>query len=145
MAELGNKKRLYLTTALSGTTFTWLTGEQSSSFNRTAESVDVSDKSNDWKQFIYGSKSATADATIFADSAAGGPQHELLSALHNGQTVYCFLGTLDAAGKPSEGDLFEALVTSIGDTYDNGSVASRAVSLQVTGAPEHYPTITAAS
>ena len=47
--------------------FTWLGGEQSNSVNRTAEAVEVSDKSNDWAQFIAGKKGATIEITVFAE------------------------------------------------------------------------------
>ena len=107
------------------------------SFNETADMIDVSDKSTDWRQYIYGQKGATADVTVFADDAS---QKALLDALRQGETVYCFSGELDATGKtPVRGRLFEALVGSIGDTFDMGAVASRSISLTVTGAPEFYP------
>jgi hypothetical protein len=137
MATLGNKTKFYLTTAGGNGTFTWLVGEQNHSFNETADMIDVSDKSTDWRQYIYGQKGATADVTVFADDDS---QKALLDALRQGQTVYCFSGELDATGKtPVRGRLFEALVGSIGDTFDMGAVASRSISLTVTGAPEFYP------
>ena len=75
--------------------------------------------------------------TVFADDDS---QKALLDALRQGETVYCFSGELDAAGtKPTRGRLFEALVGSISDTYDMGAVASRSLSLTVTGAPTFYP------
>lgn len=137
MATLGNKTKFYLTTAGGTGTFTWLVGEQSHSFNETADMIDVSDKSTDWRQYIYGQKGATADVTVFADDEA---QKTLLEALRKGETVYCFSGELNDDGKtPVRGRLFEALVGSIGDTFDKGAMASRSLSLTVTGAPEFYP------
>ena len=142
MAVLGNERRCYITTAEGGT-YTWLAGEQNNSFNRSAEAIEVSDKSTDWTQFIAGKKNATASVTVFVDDSASEPQHQLLTALHKGETVYCFIGKLGGTGsqEPSEGDLFEAIVTECSDTNDFGAVATRSISLQVTGEPTHYPTI----
>lgn len=143
MAVLGNERRCYITTAKGGT-YTWLAGEQNNSFNRSAEALEVSDKSTDWTQFIAGKKNATASVTVFVDDTASAPQHQMLSALHKGETVYCFIGKLSGATSnqtPTEGDLFEAIVTECSDTNDFGAVATRSISLQVTGEPTHYPTI----
>lgn len=142
MAVLGNERRCYITTAEGGT-YIWLAGEQNNSFNRSAEAIEVSDKSTDWTQFIAGKKNATASVTVFVDDTASAPQHQMLSALHKGTTVYCFIGKLGGTGSqtPSEGDLFEAIVTECSDTNDFGAVATRSISLQVTGEPTHYPTI----
>lgn len=142
MATLGNTRRLYLTTAATGGTYTWLQGEQNNSINRSAEAIEVSDKSTDWAQFIAGKKSASVSVTVFADDAADGPQHKLLSALTDGTPVYCFNGVLND-DTPAEGDLFQAIVTEVSDTNDFGAVASRSINLQVTGAPTHYPVINA--
>jgi predicted secreted protein len=142
MAVLGNERRCYITTAEGGT-YTWLAGEQNNSFNRSAEAIEVSDKSTDWTQFIAGKKNATASVTVFVDDTASAPQHQMLSALHKGTTVYCFIGKLGGTGSqtPSEGDLFEAIVTECSDTNDFGAVATRSISLQVTGEPDHFPKI----
>ena len=143
MAELGNVRRVYLTTAASGGTYTWLTGEQTNSFNRTSEAIEVSDKSTIWQQFIAGKRGATASVTVFIDDT-NEQQQKVLKALHGGTTVYCFIGkvtTSSTTTTPSAGDLFEAIVTSISDTNDNGAVASRAIELTVTGEPTHYPTL----
>ena len=138
--KTGNKMRLYLTEA-GGDTYTWLKGEQSHSTTFNSEMIDVSDKSTDWQQFIAGMKSGTAEVTVHADDDASGPQHKLLTALHKGQSVFVFSGILGDDSSPTEGDMFEALVSSIGNTYDNNGVASRSISLQITGAVVHYPNI----
>ena len=130
--------RLYLTEA-GGDTYTWLKGEQSHSTTFNSEMIDVSDKSTDWQQFIAGMKSGTAEVTVHADDDSSGPQHQLLQSLHRGQSVYVFSGILED-DTPAEGDMFEALVSSIGNTYDNNGVASRSISLQITGEVVHYPT-----
>lgn len=146
MAKLGNVRKFYLTTGKSAGTFTWLKGEQNNSFNRTAEAIEVSDKSNDWAQFISGKKGATASVTVFTDDSASEPQHKMISSLHNGQPVFGFIGELSGdtgSATPTEGDLFEAIITGISDTNDYGSVASRSLDLTITGAPVHYPNISA--
>lgn len=140
MAKLGNARRFYLTTGLTGGTYTWLKGEQNNGFNRSAEAIEVSDKSNDWAQFIPGKKGATASATVFTDDSADGPQHKMLSSLHNGQTVFGFIGELSST-TPTEGDVFEAVITAISDTNDYGAVASRSIDMTITGEPTHYPAI----
>ena len=137
--KTGNKMRLYLTEA-GGDTYTWLKGEQSHSTTFNSEMIDVSDKSTDWQQFIAGMKSGTAEVTVHADDDSSGPQHQLLQSLHRGQSVYVFSGILED-DTPAEGDMFEALVSSIGNTYDNNGVASRSISLQITGEVVHYPTL----
>lgn len=130
MATLGNKRRFYLGTSSEGS-WTWLQGEQSNSMNLSAEMINVSDKSSEWSQFISGIKGATAEVTVFADDE----QASLISALIAGTTVYCFVGELSGTN-PTNGYTFQALVSSIGETNDNGAVASRSISLQVTGAVE---------
>lgn len=130
MATLGNKRRFYLG-ASSGGSWTWLQGEQSNSMNLSAEMINVSDKSSEWSQFISGIKGATAEVTVFADDE----QANLISALIAGTIVYCFVGELSGTN-PTSGYTFQALVSSIGETNDNGAVASRSISLQVTGAVE---------
>lgn len=140
MAVLGNTRRVYIVTGSSSLTYTWLSGEQTNSFNRTAEALEISDKSTDWAQFISGKKGATAEVTVYTDDTSGEPQYDAISALHNGETVKVFIGTL-SSDEPSEGDFFEAVITAISDTNDNGAVASRSLSLTATGEVTHYPTI----
>ena len=144
MAELGNVRKFYLTTSKTGGTYTWLKGEQNNNFNRTAEAIEVSDKSTAWAQFISGKKGATGSVTVFTDDTNDGPQHKLISSLHNGKTVFCFVGKVadgESSATPTEGDIFEAVITGISDTNDYGSVASRSIDLTVTGEPTHYPAI----
>lgn len=140
MAQLGNERKAYVTLGSSGTPTTWLAGEQSNNFNRTAEAIEVSDKSTEWAQFITGKKGATAEITVYTDDTTAGPQYNMIKALHNGSQVRVFIGVLSGSSA-SEGDVFTAIVTAISDTNDNGSVASRSISLTATGAVTHYPTI----
>lgn len=140
MAVLGSARKAYITIGTSGTPTVWLSGEQSNSFNRTAEAIEVSDKSTDWAQFISGKKGATAEITVYTDDTSAGAQYNAIKALHNGSNVRVFIGTLSNS-TPSEGDLFTGIVTAVSDTNDNGSVASRSISITATGAVTHYPAI----
>lgn len=141
MAELGNKRKFYLVAGTPSAAYTWLAGEQTNSFNRTADAIEVSDKETEWKKFIYGTKGATAEVTVYTDDASSSPQKDFLKALHEGQTVRCFVGKLGTGQSPtpSEGDSFEAIVNAVSDTNDNGTVATRNLSLTANGAVTHYP------
>jgi predicted secreted protein len=143
MAELGNNRRVYIVTGTAQSpTYTVLAGEQTNNFNRTAEAIETSDKSAVWAQFISGKKGATAEVTVYTNDADA-QQKAALNGLHTGATVKVFIGTLSTAATPAptQGDLFEALVTAISDTNDNGAVASRSLSLTATGAVTHTPAI----
>ena len=139
MAQLGNTRRVYIVT---GTTpsYNVMAGEQTNSLNRTAEAIEVSDKTTDWAQFIAGKKGATAEVTVFLNDLNTDQQHAVLQALTAGSKVKVFIGTLSSS-TPSQGDLFEAIVTAISDTNDVGAVATRSISLTATGAITHYPSL----
>ena len=92
------------------------------------------------EQFITGKKGATAEITVYTDDTSAGPQYNIIKALHTGVTVRVFIGVLSGS-TASEGDAFTAVVTAVSDTNDNGSVASRSISLTATGSVTHYPTI----
>ena len=142
MATSGNKRKLYLTTSKDAIgQFTWLKGEQSNSLNIDAEMLESTDKSSDWRQFIAGIKGATAEVSVFADNSADSPQFQLMESLFKGTSVFCFIGTLGTGETPAEGDIFEALVSSISTPNEMGSVVTRSVSLQVTGEVVHIPAI----
>lgn len=142
MAQLGNTRRVYIVTGSSSNTYTWLSGEQNNSFNRTAEAIEDSDKSTEWAQFLSGKKEATAEVTVYTDDNDA-QQKAALAALEAGTPVSVFIGTLSSGSSPapSEGDAFKAIITAINDTNDNGAVASRSLSLTATGAVTHYPTL----
>ena len=142
MAQLGNTRKVYIVTGTSTQTYTWLTGEQTNNFNRSAEAIEYSDKSTEWQQFLSGKKGATAEVTVYADDS-NAQQKAILSGLHNGSTVKVFIGSLStgSSAAPSEGDIFDAIVTAISDTNDSGAVATRNISLTATGAVTHYPTL----
>ena len=140
MAVLGSTRKAYITLGSSGTPTTWLSGEQTNNFNRTSEAIEVSDKSTTWAQFISGKRGATAEITVYTDDTSAGPQYNAIKALHNGSTVRVFIGVLSGSS-PSQGDVFTAIVTAVSDTNDNGSVATRTISLTATGEVSHYPSL----
>ena len=122
--------KLYLTDG-KGESFQWITGEQTSSINLSADMLEVSDKSTEWKQYIPSIKGGTIDATIFADYGDE-QQGILMNSLMVGDEVYVFLGEVDG-GNPVHGYMCAAYVTSISDSFDNAGVVSRSVSLQING------------
>lgn len=138
MAELGNTRRVYIITG-TGNTYTAMKGEQSNSVNRSAESIDISDKdSGAWGSTLAGKKSLTVDVTVYADNTDAN-QKAILDAYYKDQTVKVFIGKLGDGGTPAEGEAFDAVITSISDTNDAGAVATRSMSLASKGAPTVYP------
>lgn len=133
MAVLGNARRVYIVTGTSGN-YTAMKGEQSNSVNRSAESIDVSDKdTGSWRSTIPGKKSLTIDVTVYTDGEDA-DQLALLNAFYEGETVMVFIGKAD--GTPEEGERLEAVITSISDTNDAGAVATRSITLESMGEPE---------
>ena len=138
MAELGNTRRVYIVTG-DGATYTALKGEQTNSVNRSAESIDISDKDTGaWGSTMAGKKSLTVDVTVYADNTDAN-QKQLLNAFYLDQTVKVFIGKLGSGNTPAEGEAFDAVITSINDTNDSGAVATRAMSLASKGQPTIYP------
>lgn len=138
MAELGNTRRVYIVTG-SGSSYTVLKGEQSNSVNRSAESIDVSDKdSGAWGSTMPGKKSFTLDVTVYADNSDA-QQKQMLQAFYTDQTVKVFVGKVGSNNTPTEGEAFDAVIVSISDTNDAGAVATRSLSLASKGAPTLYP------
>ena len=139
-AILGNARKCYIGTSLTAG-WVWLTGEQTNSFNRSGNLVEVSDKSTVWQKFIAGVRGATASVTVHADDSDA-QQTAVINALAAGTKVYVFIGEVTGSGTItlSKGDAFEAYVGAVNDTNDNGAVASRQIELTVDGAPVHYPT-----
>lgn len=136
MAELGNIRRVYVITG-DGDTYTALKGEQSNSVNRSAESIDISDKdTGSWGSTMAGKKSLTVDVTVYADNTQ---QKVFLDAFYKDQTVMVFIGKMGEANTPAEGEAFDAVITSISDTNDAGAVATRSMSLASKGKPTVYP------
>lgn len=136
MAKLGNIMRAYIKVSSS---YTWLTGEQTNSVNMSADAIEVSDKSVDWRQYIAGAKSGTIEITVFAKNDDS-VQQEVLDSFAAGDEVDVFIGTMSTATPPApqSGDAGKAIITAISDTNDFGAVSTRSISLQVTGALTHY-------
>ncbi|MBO7585224.1 MAG: hypothetical protein J6T09_06095 [Bacteroidales bacterium] len=146
MAKAGRNVKAYIgvTGTGSSVTYTWLTGEQSNSFNLTQAQLEVTDKSSAWQQFIAGIKGATAEITVFADNT-NAQQKAAIKSIHDGATIKVFIGELGTgqqASTPTDGDAFDALVTSIGDTNEVGGIATRQISVVASGAVTHYPALT---
>jgi TP901-1 family phage major tail protein len=138
MAELGNTRRVYIVTG-DGNTYTALKGEQTNSVNRSAESIDISDKDTGaWGSTMAGKKSLTLDVTVYADNTDDN-QKAILDAFYKDQTVKVFIGKLGEGNTPAEGEAFDAAIVSISDTNDAGAVATRAMSLASKGQPTIYP------
>lgn len=144
-AKMGNVRRFYLTSdtsgSIAGASPVWLAGEQTNSFNRTQDTLEYSDKaSGNWKKFLAGMKSATADVTVYADDNDA-QQKKMLDAFQAGQNVFCFVGEVTGSDSltASSGDAFEAIITAINDTNNQNEVASRQISLQATGAVVRIP------
>jgi predicted secreted protein len=138
MAELGNTRRVYIVTG-DGNTYNVLKGEQNNSVNRSAESIDISDKDTGaWGSTMPGKKSFTLDVTVYADNNDE-QQKAILKAFYTDQTVKVFVGKMGEGNTPAEGEAFDAVITSISDTNDAGAVATRAMSLASKGAPTLYP------
>lgn len=138
MAELGNTRRVYIITG-DGTSYSVLKGEQSNSVNRSAESIDISDKdTGSWGSTMPGRKSLTVDVTVYADNNDEN-QKKMLNAFYTDQTVNVFVGKMGDGGTPAEGEAFDAVIVSVSDTNDAGAVATRALSLASKGAPTIYP------
>lgn len=135
---LGNSKKFYIGTGSGTISYTWLAGEQNNSVTLNSNPIEVSDKSTAWQQFIAGVRGGTAEVTIYADDEDA-QQMAALDALAGGNTILCFVGTL-ATSSPAAGIAFEAVINSISDTNDNNAVATRSMSLTITGAPTFYPT-----
>lgn len=128
---------MYIVTG-SGSTYAALKGEQTNSVNRSAESIDISDKdSGAWGNTMAGKKSLTLDVTVYADNTDTN-QKALLDAFYKDQIVKVFVGKIGSDNTPTEGEAFDAVITSISDTNDNGAVATRAMSLVSKGAPTVY-------
>lgn len=142
MAELGNKRRFYLVSGTSTATYTWLEGEQDNSVNYTSNTIEVSDKSTEWQQFISGMRGVTISGTVHTNNTgSGNPQMDFLKALVKGTTVKVFVGVLGSSKTPDNGVVMEAIVSSISDTNSSNAVASRQISLTGTGEPTFYPAI----
>ena len=133
----GNKYRIYLTTAGSGSgsgNDSWIAGEQSNSVDFNNNAIDASDKSTEWDQFISGNKNWTASATFNLDDSASTGQKTLLQSLVSGASVHIFIGELNNSAR-SEGHAGAAIITAISQSAERNGIVSRQVTFQGTGAP----------
>lgn len=125
-----------------GKDWLFVTGETSSSFNLTADTIEVTEKNSaGWKDFLAGTKSGTINVTCYASNFISPSASTLqednrqlyaLEKLVAGSKVVCFYGNLQDELNP-KGYLFHALVTSISETSEKGNVVSRDITLQITG------------
>lgn len=129
MAENGNKRRVYL---VENTTNTYVVGQTSGSFSLNDELLDVSDKTHEWSEYVSGKKAWSATIGVNLDNAASAAQIKFLDSLVAGTKVKVFIGVLNA-DQQSDGILGEAFVASVEDTFDNGAVSSRSISLTGSG------------
>ena len=126
----GSAYRLYVTKAGASNT-TPLVGESTSTLNITADALETSDKSSPWKQYIAGMRGATISATLYADDTDA-TQKLLLTSLMAGDVVDINLARLVNGSYVGTYEA-KAIITSIGLSMQNGGVATRDVSFQITG------------
>lgn len=134
--QLGNHIKAYIrceSVEDSLDVYTWLGGEQSNSVNRTAEAVEVSDKSDDWAQFIAGKRGATIEITVFADADDAAQLASIEALVAGARVEYAIGGINEDDDEPEFGESGVAIITAVSDTNDFGSVASRTISLTATG------------
>lgn len=129
MAENGNKRKVYL---VEDTTNTYVVGQTSGGFSLNDELLDASDKTHEWAEYISGKKAWSATIGVNLDNTASSMQIKFLESLVEGTKVKVFIGVLDA-DKQSDGILGEAFVASVEDTFDNGAISSRSITLTGTG------------
>ena len=141
MPTLGNKRKCYVgVTSQSSTTYSMLSGETSNQLTLNNNLIEISDKDTEYQDFIGGIKGGTGSATVHADDTNEN-QKTLLAALEAGTKAPMFIGELGTGGTPANGHAFLALINSISETNDNGSVSSRDFSFTVSGSWTHYPTV----
>ena len=130
MAEIGNKRKVYL---VDDATNTFVVGQTSGSLSLNNELLDSSDKSSEWAEYISGQKSWSATVAVNLDNTATSNQIKFLDSLIEGSKVKVFIGVLNA-DQQSDGFVGEAMVASVEDSFDKGALSSRSISLTGTGA-----------
>lgn len=132
--KLGNKNKIYMTDDLAELpgdvqSTDWIAGETTNTINFSGNPIEVSDKSSGaWQKFIPGVKGATIDAT-FHTLDSDTKQNALLDGFIEGQTVFLFIGDLEA----NIGYACEAIISSISETNDNAAISSRSFSFVANG------------
>lgn len=139
MAENGNTRKAYLTTAKGSGTFTWVAGETSSNISLQSNMIETSDKKSKYADFIAGRISGTASVTVNLDDSATDSQVAMVKAFYNGQKLFVFLGEITGTDTPAKGTAFEALVSGLDRDYPDDDVITATFNLQVCGEPVEYP------
>lgn len=129
MAEIGNRRKVYL---VDSTTSTYVVGQTSGSLSLNNELVDSSDKSSEWAEYISGQKSWSITLAVNLDNSATSHQIKFLESLMDGSKVKVFIGVLEK-NTQSDGFVGEAMVASVEDSHDKGAIASRNITLTGTG------------
>ena len=140
MAENGNKRKAYLTTAKGSGTFTWVAGETSSNISLQSNMIETSDKGSKYADFLAGRISGTASVTVNLDDTATDSQREMVKSFHNGQKLFVFLGEVSEEA-PVNGTAFEALVSGLDRDFPDDGLVTATFNLQVCGEVVEYPTI----
>ena len=131
MAENGSDRKLYI---VEDNSTTYVVGQTSSNLNMNDELLSTSDKMDEWETHISGQKSWTSSVTLNLSNKASDKQIEFIKALVAGAEVGVFVGKLKE-DKQSDGVAGKAMVASIDDTYDKGTLATRVVNLTGNGKP----------
>ena len=140
MAENGNKRKAYLTTAKGSGTFTWVAGETSSNISLQSNMIETSDKGSKYADFLAGRISGTASVTVNLDDTATDSQREMVKAFHNGQKLFVFLGEV-SGNAAANGTAFQALVSGLDRDYPDDGLVTATFNLQVCGEVVEYPTL----
>lgn len=129
MVFLGNKRKVYLTTAQAAAAAAsdWLQGETSHSLSLNANLVEVTDKSSEYQEYVPGIKGGTLSVTVNADPADT-KQTSLLTAILAGTRVFVFVGEIGGTGHR-----FAAYVSSVSEQCDNAAVCTRTFELTIDG------------
>ena len=131
MAHNGNEIKLYL---VNESTNTYVVGQTSVNYSLNDDLIEVSDKLTQWIEYISGRKSWSASLSLNLDNSATAKQIEFVNGIEKGQKLKVFIGILKAE-QQSDGIAGDVWVTSVENTADANSVASRTVSLTGNGEP----------
>lgn len=137
MAENGNVRRVYL---VEDEVNTYVVGQTSGGSSVNDELIDASDKTDEWARYVSGKKSWSASLGVTLNNTATAKQREFITSLEKGTKVKVFVGVLKE-NQQSDGVAGEAWVANIDDTFDNGALSARSISLTGDGKPTFiYPT-----
>ena len=140
-ATLGNIQKAYICSGADDITniqdAVWLGCETSNTVNRAQDAVECSDKSTQWAKFLSAKRSGSFEVTVYADNNDAG-QVEALNGIFVGGVVHFAVGAQNSDDW-ADMEYGDCVVTAVSDTNDFGAVASRTISLQVTGALAPYP------